>query len=288
MGGRYDIAQRVKELLEASDPLKYGDAARAQAIELSAPPQLSPDPHLSALTPPLPSDAPPPPPTPPAPPMPPPPARVATPPPAPYGSPPAAAQVAPPLGQDELAELVALLRDGRTIMAVKRYRELTGAGLSEAKAAVAGLELEVEDPGFVVPPSRLPAAPSRAPFAAPASAAPAAVPDWLQPVVAQVRRGDTIAAIAAYRRATGVGLSEARATVEGLARQLGANAAVESPARRGLAPDLDALAEEVVGLVRRGRKIEAIERYREVTDAGPREAQDAVDAIEERLNAWPR
>src|SRR5215204_5816323 len=34
MGGRYDIMQRIKEMLEASDPLKYGDAEQARSIEV--------------------------------------------------------------------------------------------------------------------------------------------------------------------------------------------------------------------------------------------------------------
>ena len=36
-------------------------------------------------------------------------------------------------------DVVALARGGRKIEAIKRYRELTGAGLAEAKAAVDGI-----------------------------------------------------------------------------------------------------------------------------------------------------
>ncbi len=116
------------------------------------------------------------------------------------------------------------------------------------------------------------------------------VPEWLQPVVAEIRRGNKIGAIKAYRAATGVGLSEAKDTVEGLERQLAAPVApsAPAPARRGLAPDMDLLAEEVVRLVQQGQKVAAITRYREVTNCGLREAKEAVDTIEERLNAWPR
>jgi ribosomal protein L7/L12 len=38
------------------------------------------------------------------------------------------------------AELLRLINDGRKIEAIKRYRELTGAGLGEAKDAVEQLE----------------------------------------------------------------------------------------------------------------------------------------------------
>ena len=95
MGGRYDIMQRVKEMLEASDPLNYGNAEQSRTIEISPAPQLSPDPRIEAL-----ANSPYLPPAPPP----------ATIPPAPgVGSAP---------GQEEV---VALLRDGHKIMAVKRY-----------------------------------------------------------------------------------------------------------------------------------------------------------------------
>ena len=78
---------------------------------------------------------------------------------------------------------------------------------------------------WVVPPPRPPAPP---PQGAPAPP-PVDVPEWLQPVVAEVRRGNKIGAIKAYRAATGVGLSEAKDTVEGLERQLAAPVAPSAP-----------------------------------------------------------
>jgi hypothetical protein len=41
--------------------------------------------------------------------------------------------------------------------------------------------------------------------------------------------------------------------------------------------------EEIIALLRAGHKIQAIKRYREMTDLGLKEAKDAVDAIEARL-----
>lgn len=42
--------------------------------------------------------------------------------------------------QPDLPEVVALLREGKKIQAIKAYRERTGAGLKEAKDAVETLE----------------------------------------------------------------------------------------------------------------------------------------------------
>lgn len=282
MGREYSIARRVQEVLEASDPLKYGDAHRVGAIELGPSPQVVADPRLAALAeavpiaplPPPPAGAPAaagrvpgvPPPVNVPPPTNAPPTRV---------PPPATAAPPPPEAATGQAEVVALVREGKPIAAIKRYRELTGAGLVEAKAAVEALANRLGQ-GQAPPPAPPLAPPPPRPVApAPASAEDALaarpgtrervealvgrgdragairayregsgasqgeavaaidaiearlrgqapqVPEWLRPVVAELRGGNKIAAIKAYRQATGVGLAEAKATVEGLARQLG-------------------------------------------------------------------
>lgn len=43
-----------------------------------------------------------------------------------------------PAGLDDVRDL---MRDGRTVSAIKRYREITGAGLAEAKRAVEALDV---------------------------------------------------------------------------------------------------------------------------------------------------
>jgi len=50
--------------------------------------------------------------------------------------------LAPPRAGDVStdAELIALINDGRKINAIKRYRDLTGLGLAEAKDAVEQIE----------------------------------------------------------------------------------------------------------------------------------------------------
>ncbi|RSS54443.1 hypothetical protein EF912_17170 [Streptomyces sp. WAC07061] len=47
-----------------------------------------------------------------------------------------------PAGMDEVR---ALVRDGRTISAIRVYRRITGAGLAEAKRAVEALEARAAD-----------------------------------------------------------------------------------------------------------------------------------------------
>jgi ribosomal protein L7/L12 len=274
MGGRYDIMQRIKEMLEASDPLKYGDAEQAQTIEVGPPPQLSPDPRIAALSNPLmPSIEPPPPIT-----MSPPPV-VAPPPPVSVPTPPVA-----DMAQGQ-AELVQLLREGRKIMAVKRYRELTGVGLAEAKAAVDLLEQRLEANDL---------------DASPTISAPPAAPDMdalAAEVVALVQRGNKIEAIKVYRDAMNVGLREAKEAVEAIEDRLrqertSGAATSTSPlaapppappaARRGGRP-MPAWMQPVVDQLNRGNKIGAIKAYRDATGVGLAEAKATVEALERQL-----
>ncbi|MFO0594496.1 MAG: ribosomal protein L7/L12 [Myxococcaceae bacterium] len=90
-----------------------------------------------------------------------------------------------------------LLRAGRKIEAIKRYRELTGVGLREAKDAVEALERGQS-------PDALP----------PKGAVLRQVTD--SEIEAQIRSGHLIDAIKLYREKTGVGLKEAKDAVEAL------------------------------------------------------------------------
>ena len=271
MGGRYDIMKRVKEVLEASDPLNYGNAEQSRTIEISPAPQPSPDPRIEAL-----ANSPYPPPAPiaptnaSAPPPAPPPVRLPSPSPADAAS-----------GQ---AELVTLLREGRKIMAVKRYRELTGVGLAEAKAAIDALEQRLEaDPADSFappPPGSAPAAPDMDALAA--------------RVVGLVQGGNKIEAIKVYREATNVGLREAKEAVETIEARLGRSrqpAPFTAPAPP--TPPYDPLIgprqtipqwlSPVVEQLRRGNKIQAIKAYRDATGVGLAEAKDTVEALERQL-----
>lgn len=104
------------------------------------------------------------------------------------------------LPADARIRIETLLREGRKIEAIKVYRELTGSGLAEAKAAV-------ESPDF---------APTSAP--APSASSMGAVgigdPVVMEEVARLVRSGNKIEAIKRYREATGLGLAESKAAID--------------------------------------------------------------------------
>ena len=85
--------------------------------------------------------------------------------------------------------------------------------------------------------------------------------------------GRKIEAIKLYRERTGAGLKEAKDAVEAIERGDMARmpGGIEGPLEAGL-----------LGLLREGRKIEAVKRYREATGAGLKEAKDAVEALASR------
>ncbi len=101
-------------------------------------------------------------------------------------------------GGDRLGDLI---RQGRTLEAIKVYREQTGAGLKEAKEAVEALAS-----GNSVPPT---------------STSPEPANGLQHDVLVLLRAGQKIAAIKLYRDKTGSGLAEAKNAVEALARQNG-------------------------------------------------------------------
>jgi ribosomal protein L7/L12 len=92
-----------------------------------------------------------------------------------------------------------------------------------------------------------------------------------------LRQGNRIEAVKVYLEATGASLREAEDAVNRI--------------ERGLSGDLPAdptrpvgdLSSQVVELLRKGRKIEAIKIYRDATGEGLKESKDAVEAIERTL-----
>ena len=113
-----------------------------------------------------------------------------------------------------------------------------------------------------------------------------------------VRAGRKIEAIKRYREETGVGLKEAKNAVDRLYAEISPpgrfTAMNESQEysdeglgsgslRRERMDDSVAYSDEVRSLVRAGRKIEAIKRYREEMGVGLKEAKDAVDRLEAKL-----
>lgn len=96
-------------------------------------------------------------------------------------------------------EIQQLLENGRKIEAVKRYREVTGVGLAEARNAVESLEQ-----GGALPGSRQLSGSSVA-----------------EDVMSLLGRGQKIEAIKLYRTQTGSSLKEAKAAVEEIAEKNG-------------------------------------------------------------------
>lgn len=99
-----------------------------------------------------------------------------------------------------LAELQALVSEGRKIEAIKRYREATGAGLAEAKQAV-----EARERGQSLPTKE----------------AAAAASSLESEIVPLLQGGNKIEAIKLYRERTGMGLKEAKDAVEAIAADRG-------------------------------------------------------------------
>jgi ribosomal protein L7/L12 len=97
-----------------------------------------------------------------------------------------------------LAELLALLAAGRKIEAIRRYREVTGAGLAAAKETVEALERGEPLPTKEALDSTMEAE-----------------------IVSLLEGGKKIQAIKLYRTRTGVGLKEAKDAVEAVAAQRG-------------------------------------------------------------------
>jgi large subunit ribosomal protein L7/L12 len=115
---------------------------------------------------------------------------------------------------DSLEELIrSLLSQGQIIPAIKLYREQTGVGLAEAKAAVEQIgrgesfsdqeAVGADNQGFAA--------------------------DLEKPILELLVVGKKIAAIKLYRERTGLGLKDAKDAVEALAARHG----IVSPARSG-------------------------------------------------------
>jgi len=99
----------------------------------------------------------------------------------------------------------------------------------------------------------------------------------LDDIKAQIAAGNKITAIKLYRDATGAGSAEAKEAVELIA------AGKPPPTAAAPTPSADAM-QEVSALVTAGRKIEAIKVYRHAAGVDLKDAKDAVDALEARIN----
>jgi ribosomal protein L7/L12 len=153
------------------------------------------------------------------------------------------------LTETTLKRIQGLLDAGKKIDAIKLHRQVTNMGLKESKEAVEAIVRKSEGVSREdVPHDAL-----------------------VQEVMELLRDGRKINAIKRYRAATGVGLKEAKEAVEAIARKS------EGVSREDVPQD--ALVQEVIELLRDGRKINAIKRYRAATGVGLKEAKEAVEAI---------
>ena len=104
---------------------------------------------------------------------------------------------------------------------------------------------------------------------------PSLSPDQVQQIHEYIHNQQLIHAIKLYREATGVGLAEAKAAVEDMAR----GEAVKPPSG-SVDYDNPILDAKIKSLLSKGQKIDAIKIYREEYGVGLKEAKDVVDRIE--------
>lgn len=153
---------------------------------------------------------------------------------------------------ERIREILATAQDGNKIGAIKQYREITGAGLKEAKEAVEAM-LEgrpVEITKITVTSTEMG-----------------------EGLTKLIRNGDKIGAIKQYREMTDAGLKEAKEAIEAMFE----GRPVEISTKKAVKSEIGA---DIVELVDSGNKIEAIKRLREQTGLGLKEAKDAIDAIQ--------
>jgi ribosomal protein L7/L12 len=155
-------------------------------------------------------------------------------------------------------EVRTLIKEGRTLEALRAYREQTGASLDEALTVVDGLQQELQ-PDDAVPPQ------ADRGFD---GAVPLEGPD----VTALLQAGRKLDAIRLYREQTGSSLQAATDVIKELERKL----------------DIDDESEiehsqDVPTLLRAGRKIDAIRVYREQHGSSLKDATKAITQMEKDL-----
>jgi len=171
-------------------------------------------------------------------------------------------------------EVLGLARSGQKIHAIKRYQEVTGASLDDARSAVERLALKNPlsfDAQLLQSSEEIHRIGGEA---------------FQKELESLLIQGKKIVAIKRYREMTGLGLREARDAVEVVEKALLLNGPtsfqsyevpMETP-REG--PVVAEPNDAVRSLVFEGRKIEAIKLYREQTGLGLREAKDRIDLLE--------
>jgi ribosomal protein L7/L12 len=146
-----------------------------------------------------------------------------------------------------------LVSEGKLDAAIDTYKIVTGVDEAEARQAVEQIARDMY--GRSIPPDT------------------SDVPE--DDVRDLLSKGRKIEAVQRVRAVTKLGLKEAKDAVDEIERTMQAENPPPAPV---------VLEDEVRDLLRQGKKIEAIKRYREATNLGLKEAKDAVDEIERKLN----
>lgn len=169
-----------------------------------------------------------------------------------------------------------LISAKRRLDAVKHVREMTGAGLKEAKDYVDWLSYQMRGDGIAANPVTT---------LTPQEKLDAAAHDF--EVLDALTNGQKINAIKRVRQLTGLGLREAKDFVDALER--GDIVVRDGPVVRPPQPS-DTVAPgdvfydpEIQEHLVQGRKIDAIKRVRELTHLGLKEAKDLVESWEGRI-----
>jgi ribosomal protein L7/L12 len=160
----------------------------------------------------------------------------------------------PPRQEDLMAagaseHVAAQLAAGNKIAAIKAYKDETGAGRTDAKRAVDGMESQAREREL-----------ARELLAVGAS----------ERVASPLAHGDTIAAIKAYREETATGLYDAKTAIDGVVSRVRIRVLLA-----------DGVSERVASLVAKDDTIGAIKAYREQTGVGLREAKEYIDTLRE-------
>jgi len=94
-------------------------------------------------------------------------------------------------------------------------------------------------------------------------------------IVRAYQRGSKIEAIKVLRQRTGLGLAEAKKVIDSVYADIDTNIPLQPVT---LTADVTS-DPELIGYMQQGRKIDAIRRYRQLTNVGLKEAKDAVEQI---------
>jgi ribosomal protein L7/L12 len=160
---------------------------------------------------------------------------------------------------------------GSKIQAIRLYREATGKGLAESKEAIETFETQwrAED---------LASGPVPSPLGG-------LTPEQSEQICREILAGNKIQAIKLHREATGVGLAEAKQSIEYLTARLSEQAPPSTPTPAS-SPRMEPTPEQldqIKAALREGNKIEAVKLHRQFTAGSLFESKQAIDALEAQL-----